>query len=131
MSEQNNQLKLNRAINFFIGITLTNETLDEILQTDLFKNRNKVKGKALLKHFQPLEDKLYETFGITGDSEDELQFQDSVINIQELVKELVSLEQAEIRDILTSIKEYKKGKIPVEIPNQTALYFNENVQVVQ
>jgi len=100
--------RLNIATNFFIGVTLLNETMFEVLDTELFKGRNKIEGKRLLNYFSPVEKKLFNTFRIKNEQEEEDEFQRTIGNIGKIVTEIADLNGSDIQAILDGIEVYKK-----------------------
>jgi len=100
--------KINLAVNFFIGVTLLNETIDEVLDTQLFVGKDKQKGKNLLNYFTPVEEKLFEAFKIKKNTEEEMEFQQAIKNMGEVFAEIAYLHTEDIQVILKGIKDYKK-----------------------
>jgi len=100
--------RLDIATNFFIGVTLLNETMFEVLDTELFKGRNKIEGKRLLNYFSPVEKKLFNTFRIKNEQEEEDEFQRTIGNIGKIVTEIADLNGSDIQAILDGIEVYKK-----------------------
>ena len=100
--------RINLATNFFIGVTLLNETMFEVLNTQLFKGQNKVEGKRLLNYFSPVEKKLFTTFKIKQETEEEMEFQRAIVNMGKILTEIVDLNSNDIELILDGIINFKK-----------------------